>query len=117
MIPQWKRIHKDPYPFIALSLFIAFNLFIAFIYRFKYTYCFKYQFIALRFKFIYRFHYVDYCFYFCIYYVIIVIIPFPCVTWVWKSLVVLADYVRPLRGINNNVNPQGIGPMNTPLHD
>jgi hypothetical protein len=29
--------------------------------------------------------------------------------------VVLADYVRPPRDINNHVNPQGIGLMNTPI--
>jgi hypothetical protein len=26
----------------------------------------------------------------------------------------MVDYVRPQRGINNHVNPQGIGSMNTP---
>ena len=48
-------------------------------------------------------------------YYVIVIIPFPRVIWVWKSLVVLANYVRPPWGINNHVNLQAIGPINTPL--
>ena len=76
---------------------------------------------SLYFKFCYalntfiNFHYALNKFIVFIYiYYVFVIIPFPLVIWVWKSLVVLADYVRLSWGINNHVNPQGIGPIEHP---
>ena len=129
MIPQWEGIHNDP------CLFIAFTI------CFKFIYCFHYTlnlFIAFRYalnSFIASIHalntfitflyalntFIALCYALNIFiafiyiYYIIMIIPFPCVNWVWKSLVVLEDYVRPSWDINNHVNPQGIEPMNTPL--
>ena len=109
---------------------IALNLFIALFTCFKFIYCFiscfKYYlllcaldlFIAFHyyFKYLYRFpQYFKYIYRFTTLWILfIVIVSFPRVIWAWKSLVVLADYVSPLRGINNHINPQGIGSMSTP---
>jgi hypothetical protein len=49
----------------------------------------------------------------CEYY--IVIIPSPRVFGSENPYSVLVDYVRPQRGINNHVNPRGIGSKNTIL--
>jgi hypothetical protein len=96
MIPQWEGIHNDHLLLYALDLFIAFH------YCFKFIYCFP-----LCFKYIYCFHL--HLLRTCEYHPLS-----PCDLGM-KILSGLADYVRPLWGINNHVNPQGIGPMNTPL--
>ena len=101
---------------------IALNLFIALFICFKFIYCFHYCFkfilllsiIALNLFIAFRYTLNTFIAFIYIYYVFVNIIPFSRVIWVWKSLAVLADYVSPLRGINNHVNPQGIGSMSTP---
>ena len=76
----------------------------------KFHYCFKniYRFPQC-FKFIYRFLFTFTTYLWILYYDYP---PSPCI-WTWKSLVVLVDYVSPLWGINNHVNPQGIWSKNT----